>query len=61
MKSMDLKYTRNSYFPRWNITIIYQNETNNDILIAPIGTKSDRWATIKAREYKVILQIVIFN
>jgi len=61
IKSIDLKYVRNSYFPRWNMTIMYQNETNDDILIGSFGTKSDKWAWIKAREYKVILEKFFFK
>jgi hypothetical protein len=53
VKSIDLKFLRNSYFPRWNLTICYLNQTINQILIESIGTKSDRWAWIKARKYKV--------
>jgi len=57
INSIDLISVRNNYIPRWNITIVYKNETNDDILIASFGTKSDKWAWIKARKYQVIIQI----
>jgi hypothetical protein len=53
VKSIDLKFLRNSYFPRWNLTIYYLNKIINQSLVESIGTKSDRFAWIKANKYKV--------
>jgi hypothetical protein len=61
VKSIDLKSLRNNYFPRWSITVLYKNQTNNDILIASYGTKSDKWAWIKARKYQVLFYFRILK
>lgn len=55
IKSIDLKSGRNSYFPRWNVTIIDQNKTIDDFIITSFGTKSDKWAWIKAKKYQVFI------
>lgn len=59
IKSFDLKSGRNNYFPRWNITIIDANQTNEHIIMESSGTKSDKWAWIKARKYKVFYYYII--
>ncbi|CAF0954016.1 unnamed protein product [Adineta steineri] len=53
VKTFDVKHERQSYFPRWNITIIYKNETIDDFLRESVGTRSERWAWTTARKYKI--------
>ena len=51
--SIDLIYQNNNYYPKWNLFIFDQNETTFEHLIDSIGSKSDRWASLKAKKYKV--------
>ncbi|UJR11004.1 hypothetical protein I4U23_015188 [Adineta vaga] len=53
VRSLNVKHTRYNYFPCWNITVIYENETKEDYVIESTGTRSDRWAWIQARKYQV--------
>ena len=44
-----------TYYLRWNLIIFDHNRTTDEFLIDSIGTKSDRWASIRAKQYQVIL------
>jgi hypothetical protein len=59
--SLGLKYQRHSFFPHWNITMIDENKIKDDFLIESIGTRSERWAWINARKYKVSFRISKLN
>jgi hypothetical protein len=37
--------------------VVYKNETTDDVLIASFGTKSDKWAWIKAQKDQVVIQL----
>ena len=54
VRSVNVKYTRYNYFPCWNVTVMYENRIREEYMIESTGTRSDRWAWIKARKYQVI-------
>jgi len=59
VKSIDLKIRELSFYPRWNFTVLYENQTRDDSLITSTGfiTESRAWSA--ANEYKVISEILL--
>ncbi|CAF1535638.1 unnamed protein product, partial [Rotaria sordida] len=53
VRSIDLKIRKLNYYPRWNITVLYENQTRDDSLIASTGFSKESQAWNVANEYKI--------
>jgi len=54
VKTIDLKFDVGKLHPRWNITVVYENQRIDDFIIASTGStwETDAWS--EAHKYKVI-------
>jgi hypothetical protein len=59
VKSIDLKTRQGYFYPLWNITVLYENQTRDDSLIASTGSSTNGQAWRSAYAYKVINEILL--
>ncbi|CAF3061667.1 unnamed protein product [Rotaria sp. Silwood2] len=53
VKSIDLKFLDRNLYPRWNITVVHDNQIIDDFLIASTGLTSESEAWNVAQQYKI--------
>jgi hypothetical protein len=49
------------FTPRWYITVVHQNEEEDDIILGSSGSTEKSWEWNKAQKYKVILQLLVLT
>jgi hypothetical protein len=54
VKTIDLKFNVGKLYPRWNITVVYENQRIDDFVIASTGSTSESDAWSEAHKYQVI-------
>lgn len=53
IRSIDVKYIRNNFYPSWNVSLRYHNKTIHENLIGFNGYRLDKLAWIEANKYHV--------
>jgi len=61
VKSIDLKIRYSLFCPRWNFTVLHENQTRNASLIASTGFRTESRAWSVANEYNVINEVLILK